>query len=209
MEYEPQENENRAGSFIERMKESPRTVSAIIIVVIVIAAIYAFSGNNKDQNPIARESATPTPETSTTPEASAKPSESAAPGKVTGGTTATVAPVAPVDKSMLMDQSKALPEEKKTDAAYVETAVKGDGLTHLARKAATRYLASNDVGYAVTNEHRIYIEDYIQKHLARHPVQIGSQETISFELVKQATESAQQLTEKQLHNLTKYVHVLN
>ena len=203
MEYEPEESNNRVGSFIERMKESPRTVSAIIIVVIVIAAIYAFSGNNQNQNPVAVTSATPTPETSTTPNTTPTPSGT---GKVAGGTTVT--PIAPVDKNTLMDESKALPAGNTTDTAYVEKAVKGDGLTTLSRRATTRYLASNDVGYTVTNEHRIYIEDYIRKHLAKHPVTVGSEETISFDLVKQAVESAQHLNDKQLHNLTKYVHAL-
>ncbi|MCE9643497.1 MAG: hypothetical protein K8Q97_04280 [Candidatus Andersenbacteria bacterium] len=204
MEYEPQE-ENKVSGFVERMKESPRTVSAIIIVVIVIAAIYAFSGNNQKQ--VAIETATPTPEASTQPTASTSPI--AKDGKVTGGATAAVTPIAPIDKNTLMDQSKALPEEKKTDSAYIETAVKGDSLTTLSRKAATRYLASNDAGYQVTNEHRIYIEDYVRKHLAKQPVTVGSQETISFELIKQAVESAKNLNDKQLHNLTKYTHVLN
>lgn len=206
MEYEPQE-EQKTGGFIERMKESPRTVSAIIIVVIVIAAIYAFSGNN--QNQVATESATPTPAASTKPEASTTPETAMKDGKTAGGATAAVTPVAPVDKNTLVNESKALPEEKKTDSAYVETAVRGDSLTTLSRKAATRYLATNDAGYAVTNEHRIYIEDYVRKHMAKHPVAIGSQQTVSFELIKQAVESAHQLNDKQLHNLTKYTHVLN
>lgn len=207
MEYEPQE-EHKVGGFIERMKESPRTVSAIIIVVIVIAAIYAFSGNN--QNQVAIESATPTPAASTQPGTNNTPEAAMKDGKTAGGATVVaVAPVAPIDKNKLMDQSKALPKEEKTDSAYVETAVHGDSLTTLSRKAATRYLASNDVGYQVTNEHRIYIEDYLRKHAAKHPVTIGSQQTVSFELIKQAVESAHQLNDKQLHNLTKYTHVLN
>lgn len=203
MEYEQQE-QNNSGNFFERMKESPRTVSAIIIVVIVIAAIYAFSGNNQTQNPVA-QNATPTPEASTSPATSPVPSMGAN-GTVTGG--ATVMPVAPVSKDTLMNVSKALPAGKTTDSAYVETAQKGDGLTHMARRAATRYLADHDAGYTITNEHRIYIEDYIQKHLNRHPVTIGSEETISFDLVKQAVDSASHLTDKQLHNLTKYTHPL-
>ncbi|MEO6077398.1 MAG: hypothetical protein ABIP54_01285 [Candidatus Andersenbacteria bacterium] len=205
MEYEPQE-ENGNGGFIERMKESPRTVSAIIIVVIVIAAIYAFSGNKNQE--VATTSPTPTPETSTTPDATATPETVMDNGKTDGGMTAEVTKINPVDKNALMDQSKVLPEGKTTDSAYVEVAVKGDSLTTLARRATTRYLASNDVGYAVTNEHRIYIEDYIRKHADQHKVTVGSEQTISFDLVKQAIESAQHLNDRQLHNLTQYTHVL-
>ncbi len=205
MEYEPQETKEQSGSFMERMKESPRTVSAIIIVVIVAAAIYAFSGNNQQQNAEVAVNESPTPEISVTP----APSTSVTPTTKAEVKKAEVAPKAvAVDKNVLTQQSKTLPEGKTTDNAYVEKAQKGDGLTHLARRAATRYLADNDAGYAVTNEHRIYIEDYIRKQIPKHPVAIGSEQTISFDLVKKAIESAKQLNAKQLNNLAKYTHVL-
>ena len=102
-----------------------------------------------------------------------------------------------------------MPEARVTDSAYIEVAQKGDGLTHLARRAATRYLADHEAGYTLTNEHRIYIEDYIRKNIEKRPVSIGMEQTISFDLVKQATEAAGKLTAPQLKNLTKYTKALN
>lgn len=195
MEYEQQQNQD--DNFMNRIKESPRTVSAIIIVVIVAAAIYAFSGNNKQNNEVASNSPEATPEASPTPATS--------PSSEMKG--ATAAPT-PVDKAKLSESAKKLPEARTTDSAYIEVAQKGDGLTRLARRAATRYLADHETGYSVTNEHRIYIEDYIRKHMEKGHVALGAEKTISFDLVKQAIESAGKLTPKQLKHLTKYTGAL-
>lgn len=209
MEYE-QPQPNPDDGFMNKIKESPRTVSAVIIVLIVAAAIYAFSGNKQNNteelasdvttSPSAEVSATPTPE-------SKDAKTTAAPAKTTAPKAAVV-PVAPVDKATLMEASKKLAAGKVENNAYVETAQKGDGLTHLARRAATRYLADHEAGYTLTNEHRIYIEDYVRKHMQKHPVTVGAQETISIDLVKDAVEAAGKLTQPQLKNLTKYTYAL-
>lgn len=199
MEYEQQPNPD--DGFVTKIKESPRTVSAIIIVLIVAAAIYAFSGNKQNAN----EELSENPSASAAPETSVSP----APQNKDAKMSATPAPTAPVDKKVLVEGSKKLPEGRMTDTAYIEVAQKGNGLTHLARRAATRYLADHEAGYALTNEHRIYIEDYIRKHLPKHPVTVGMEETISFDLVKKAVESAGKLSAPQLKNLSKYTHALN
>ena len=108
----------------------------------------------------------------------------------------------------MSESAKKLPEARTTDSAYIEVAQKGDGLTHLARRAATRYLADHEAGYQVTNEHRIYIEDYVRKHMEKGHVALGAEKTISFDLVKQAVEAAGKLTPKQLNNLTQYTGAL-
>src|SRR3989344_3352994 len=59
MEYE-EENTTEDESLFDRIKESPRTVSALIIILIVAAAIYAFSGNEADlQDELALETDQP------------------------------------------------------------------------------------------------------------------------------------------------------
>lgn len=185
MEYE-QQQQNQDDNFMNRIKESPRTVSAIIIVVIVAAAIYAFSGN-KGQNEVV-QSPEVSPDSSITPETS--PSVSPA-GTASPSITPSVAPAA-----------------RTTDVAYIEVAQKGDGLTHLARRATTRYLADHKAEYTVTDEHRVYMEDYIRKHMEQGRVRVGAEKTISFDLVQKALESAGKLTPKQLKNLTKYTSAL-
>ncbi|MDA1168825.1 MAG: hypothetical protein O3A36_00635 [bacterium] len=210
MEYEQQNNPDDDG-FVTKIKESPRTVSAIIIVLIVAAAIYAFSGNEQNTSEDIAEnlSATETPESSATPVSEDTTDKTAANKNTTAPDAPKVSPAAPVDKTSLMEASKKLPEARVTDTAFIEVAQKGDGLTHLARRAATRYLADHEAGYTLTNEHRVYIEDYIRKNIEKRPVSIGMEQTISFDLVKQAVESAGKLSAPQIKNLTKYTKALN
>ncbi len=190
MEYE---SEKQPGAW-ERLKESPRTVSALIIILVVAAAIYAFSGN--DSAGPAEES--PTPETQT--------EEASAPaGAEEVSTAATPEPVA---REVLTEQSEALPQVTTTAEGYVEAAEAGDGMTHLARRAATRWLTQNNPGYSVTNEHRIFIEDYIQKKMESPRLEVGENQTVSFGLIEEAVAAAGELTPRQLNNLTQYTYVL-
>lgn len=193
MEYETDDSNK---NWVERVKESPRTVSALIIILIVAAAIYAFSGDNTTKEeagePVAQEE-------SQTEEVAATPAPEA-------GTTTPA--VTPVTKEQIAAAVETLPEARKTDTAYVEVAQKGDGITHMARRATSRYLNENTVDFAVTNEHRIYIEDYIKDHLQRTPTHIGTEREISFDLISDAVASAKTLNDKQLHNLTKYTSAL-
>lgn len=184
-------------SWVDRLKESPRTVSAIIIILIVAAAIYAFSGNNEQQP------------AETTPSPIEEAAESATPTPSAAAAAISQAPSAePVSKEELVKKAESLPKATKTDKGYVEVAERGNGRTHLARRAATRWLSENQAGYQVTNEHRIYIEDYIRKQMAKGQVKIGQSETVSFDLIADAVAKAGQLNAKQLNNLTKYTRAL-
>ena len=200
------DNNDQPTSFMDRIKESPRTVSALIIILIVAAAIYAFSGDknrtaanpNQDQTTdqtAATDQATVTPSVSPSPEGSQAPA--------VAGATAT-----PVTQAELSDKAKTLPAAQTENNAYVETAQQGDGLTHLARRAATRYLADHDAGYQLTQAHRIYIEDYIQKKLGSGRLALGEQKTISYDLIKEAVDHAGQLNAQQLHHLERYTPAL-
>lgn len=197
MEYETDDaNKN----WFDRVKESPRTVSALIIVLIVVAAIYAFSGDQAQQ-----------PEQAATPAETSQPAqETASPAPAaTGQTTAEQTPRGTaVSKESLQRTAQALPKAEKTDVGYQEVAERGDGLTHLARRAASRYLAENTASYTITDEHRIYIEDYIKDQMDKKRVAIGQSELMTFDVLAEAVESASHLTDKQLRNLTKYTYVL-
>lgn len=205
MEYETDDaNKN----WFDRVKESPRTVSALIIVLIVVAAIYAFSGD-QDQQP---EQAAAPKGTSQPAQETASPAP-AATGEKTAQETPSGLPAGQagtaVSKESLQTTTQSLPKAEKTDKGYQEVAERGDGLTHLARRATARYLAENTVNYTITNEHRIYIEDYIKDQMGKKRVAIGQSELITFDVLAQAVESASHLTDSQLRNLTKYTHVLN
>lgn len=99
------------------------------------------------------------------------------------------------------------PEVKKQSSQLVAKAARGNGATHLARQALKEYLGDKtDLANQLKAEHKIYIEDYLQKHV-EHPkiLHIGDELTFSDDLMKEAIGLAQKLTDSQINNLHKYV----
>ena len=93
---------------------------------------------------------------------------------------------------------------RETEATFVETAAKGEGLTHLARKAAAHYLEKN-ADSSLTAEHKVYIEDYLRKQVGnKGGVQIGTSVEFSKDLIRDAISQSKTLNERQLKNLEKY-----
>lgn len=100
-----------------------------------------------------------------------------------------------------------LPEISKTDNQIIAKAAKGNGATHLARYALKEYLKERpELAASLKAEQKIYIEDYLQKHTS-HPqiLKVGSEISFSDNLLKDAIERAQKLTDSQINNLSKYV----
>lgn len=190
---------------MQRLKESPRTVSALIIILIVAAAIYAFSGDRQQGAVEVGEEVTPASDEV------AAVNDIEETGEVSEGevTATPVATPEAVDQQTLTEESKSLPEATKTDRGYTEVAQANDGITHLARRAATRWLSENNAGYQVTNEHRIYIEDYIQNRVGTEGLNLNETRTINFELIQEAVAAAGNLNEQQLRNLSQYTAALS
>lgn len=193
------------GTVMSRIKESPRTVSALIIILIVAAAIYAFSGNNETAP---EGDGTTAPVAVTTTEAEATPGAETTEEVAVKTTPTPAATRTPVTQEQLNETAREFPEARKSDTGYVEVAQAGDGVTHLARRAATRWLSENQAGYAVTNEHRIYIEDYIKDQIGSQRLSLEQEQTISFDMVKEAVEAAKGLSPQQLQNLSHYTPAL-
>ena len=92
----------------------------------------------------------------------------------------------------------------ETEDAFVETAIAGDSVTTLARKALKDYLEKNN-DPSLTAEHKIYIEDYLRKKVNRSGrLLVGDSVSFSKVLIKDAVEKAKTLNEAQLNNLKKY-----
>lgn len=91
---------------------------------------------------------------------------------------------------------------------YEETAEAGEGITHLARKALKNYLREKGSNLNLTAEHKIYIEDYLQNKIGDFPLQRGQKLSFSEELIKEAIDSALQLTPQQLANLSQYAQMV-
>ena len=93
---------------------------------------------------------------------------------------------------------------KETEGSFIETAVKGDGLTVLARKATANYLEKNPDS-TLTKEHKIYIEDYLRKNVGhKGGVRVGTSVEFSKDLIQKAISQSKNLNERQLQNLQKY-----
>lgn len=93
---------------------------------------------------------------------------------------------------------------QETDSSFQETAQRGDGKTHLARRALANYLEKN-ADSSLTAEHKIYIEDYLRKHVGyAGRVHVGTKIEFSKDLIRQAIEKSKQLNDGQLKNLQKY-----
>jgi hypothetical protein len=100
--------------------------------------------------------------------------------------------------------TSATTESKETENSFIESANRGDGVTHLARRATANYLEKNPDS-ALTVEHKIYIEDYLRKNVKKSSgLAPGSSVEFSKDLIKNAIEKSKTLNEKQLKNLKKY-----
>lgn len=97
---------------------------------------------------------------------------------------------------------------RETEGSFVETAVSGEGSTHLARRALMNSLEKNPDS-SLTAEHKVYIEDYLRKNVSqKNGVRVGTSVEFSKTLINQAIEKSKTLNDRQLNNLKKYsIHV--
>ncbi|MBU4030594.1 hypothetical protein KJ756_00265, partial [Patescibacteria group bacterium] len=56
----------------------------------------------------------------------------------------------------------------------------------------------------LTNEHKIYIEDYLKDQVGSRPLEVGEEITFSEDLIKEAIDASLELSPEQLKNLEKY-----
>ncbi len=105
------------------------------------------------------------------------------------------------------DEDVVEPEETEMVAlspgSYTTQVSSGEGRTHIARRALSNFEETGAAG-ELTNEHRIYIEDYVQMRMDVSFVQEGDSITISGDLLEEAVEKAHELTDAELQNLKQY-----
>ncbi|MFH1461211.1 MAG: hypothetical protein ABIF84_02215 [Patescibacteria group bacterium] len=97
---------------------------------------------------------------------------------------------------------KIIPQGRKQGGNIIEKAASGEGATHLARRALKNYLKDNP--QELTNEQKIYVEDYLKDDVGSHPLEIDQEITFSQDLIKEAIDASLELTPEQLKNLEKY-----
>lgn len=185
------------GGFLERLRNSPRTVSTIIVILIVVGAIFAFSDRGSAPTP------SPTPATAATE----APTEETQPADGEEGTPAPTEEPSAAETEKLppaTPEPTPLPEAEETEAAYVEVAQRGDGVTHLARRAIHRSLEAATPDFEVTAEHKVWIEDYMKDRLGQNPLVVGEKLTTEKALVREAIEKSKELTDAQLKSLKRF-----
>lgn len=93
---------------------------------------------------------------------------------------------------------------RETEGSFIETAMAGEGSTHLARRALMNYLEKNPDS-SLSAEHKIYIEDYLRKNVGHQGgVRAGSSIEFSKDLINKAIGQSKNLNDRQLNNLKKY-----
>ena len=108
------------------------------------------------------------------------------------------------EKTVAPKEQAAPATSKETEGSFVETAGKGNGVTHLARTALANYLEKNPDSQ-LTAEHKIYIEDYLRKKVGfTGRVFVGTSVEFSKNLIQEAIGKSKQLNDNQLKNLYKY-----
>mgnify|MGYP001286311705 CR=1 FL=1 len=169
------------------IQENLRVIVSVFIVAAIALGIYSYS----DRSLPSDESMT-ADETSVSSEATEAEEEGMEAEEVEAEPVSGQETVAPTETS------------RETAGSFVETAERGDGLTHLARKATANYLEKNPDS-SLTVEHRIYIEDYLRKAVTHEGgVKIGTSVEFSKDLIGQAIAQSKTLSEGQLKNLEKY-----
>lgn len=167
------------------LQDNLRIIVSIVIVAIIAGGIYSYS--KRVESPAVTEEAATT-EQNQENEGSVEVADKGDQAKV--------------------EEQKEQVEQKvssqETESAFIETAIKGDGTTHLARRALANYLEKNPDS-TLTKEHKIYIEDYLRKNVDfEGRVFVGTQVEFSKDLIKQSIEKSKGLNEKQLENLKQF-----
>jgi len=193
------DEQNTEGGFIERLRNSPRTVSTIIVILIIAGAIFAFSDKKQEAATPSEEPTTEEPQNSAETSASASPSANVASSET----------AKPKASAKVQPAATPLPEAKETAEAYIEVAQRGQSVTKLARIATKRYIEANASEKGLSNEQKIFVEDYLKDQIQRKPLTVGSEVTFSKDAIRKGIEESKKLSDAQQKNLQKYARRVN
>jgi hypothetical protein len=211
-EYETgTENEESSNGLKSWLQDNLRIIVSIVIVAVIAGGIYSYS--KRGETPIATEDTESaiTEEESIEIASEPKQEEVEQEGVTVSETKEDSSQVKkedekiePKTESPKTEAVTSTQTSKETGSSFVETAAKGEGTTHLARRALADYLEKNPDS-SLSKEHKIYIEDYLRKNISRKSyVSVGTEVEFSKELIQQSIEQSKKLTENQLKNLQKY-----
>lgn len=177
--------ENSSGSSKEWFRQhSQKIVLSLIVVLLAVGGFYFYKNYQEHQNLLdpAIQGLQSTPSQN---------------------------PVSPSPETKITTPQKTevqTPVVQKQENKIMVKAAKGNGATHLARQALKEYLKDKSfVNSKLTPERKVYIEDYLQKHVAHDNVlHAGDEFSFSDELILNAINKSLELSDPQLKNLSKY-----
>ena len=186
------DDEEETGTMKQWFQDNLRIIISIIIVIAIAGGIYSYS----------KRSAEPVTEDQTSQ--SAISDELGTTGNISDQSQAATTKPSTTEKTTKPTvQAAPAGQSQETDASFVETAARGESMTKLARRALANYLEKNPDS-ALTAEHKIYIEDYLRKNVAKKGIRVGTSVEFSKDLVNGAISKAKTLNTNQLKNLHKY-----
>ena len=182
------------------LRDNLRIIVSIVIVLLIAGGIYSYSKRSEvpaKQADIEEDGADQ--EISSANDENISEEENATPAEENQTDGADV-------KNNAAAEEKTAPAEtsQETENSFIQTAVKGDGQTKLARKALANFLEKN-TDSSLTAEHKIYIEDYLRKKVQTDKqVTVGMSMEFQKSLIQEAIAKSKTLNENQLRNLHKY-----
>lgn len=172
------------------VQENLRIVTSVFIVAVIAFGIYSYSDRTipSDDTDLQKIASSETAKEASSDAVTSEEAEQLTAGQDGTEEETTVRPI----------------EAGETETSFIEVAESGNGLTHLARAAATDYLEKN-ADSSLTVEHRIYIEDYLRKKVSHEGgVHVGTSVEFSKDLIQEAIGASKNLTPNQLENLKRY-----
>lgn len=185
------EETSQVGDWIQ---ENLRIIVSVFIVAAIALGIYSYSQRAEiasENEDIAQLLDTKGEEADTTEDATDDQ-----------GTTSDdkMTATAPTENKVVITEELS----QETETSFVEKAARGEGTTHLARRALAHYLEKN-TDSSLTNEHKVYIEDYLRKHSAQKGwINPGTSIEFSKADIKQAIDSSKNLNTAQLNHLKRF-----
>lgn len=167
------------------VQDNLRVIVSVFIVAAIALGIYSYSGRNANTD---------------------APADTLGSGSSTEDIAITENLTGKTMKKDATTAQETTPVEisKETESSFIESAERGNGTTHLARRALKNYLEKNPDS-TLSKEHKIYIEDYLRKNVSHTgSVKVGTSVEFSKVLIDQAISHSKTLNDRQLENLKRY-----
>lgn len=194
---EIEEEQPEQGKAKQWLQDNLRIIVSVLIVVAIAGGIYSYSKRTE-----APQTEQPTENSSVLGEITGENEEQGSSENIPASSDEEK--TAPEQSTVQEDKTSSIATSQETDNSFVETAVKGDGLTRLARRALANYLEKNPDS-SLTAEHKIYVEDYLRKNVPQKGrILVGTSVEFSKSAISEAISKSKNLNDRQLQNLHKY-----